>query len=1253
MSPFDAIVITSPDQKAAIAVRELIISSCGNFCSSSSSTRDEESTSQTLHSSEDGTIFLSSCDPYGARLGSGGGTIAALAEAQEAYYNNTTDGVEERGEPTVLICHAGGESSRCPTQITLGKAWTSLPIDDDVVLNPTALLISTLSDIFRNVPRGSVVVAASDVLLSFQCNSINDNCNNEKKIQFNENDSNNGVFGLAVPAPLSTAQNHGVFIVNNVNDFNNQIDTISDYNTNNNDGWKLQSTFKVLQKPTIDEMMSMSNPSCVFHTTAATAGNANATDNNSEDATTMAWIDTGVITFLPDAVETLKEMSRTVLKNCTRVGLMELYLEKYGGLASDGGEDGVNITTPVSIEEFARGIAPKICLYGDMLHALQTTSSISSSSDNVNLFGALSKHELQTVIIPEGSFVHLGTTGELIDFLVAGGEVSISTNNEGSSDDDHQQQQQTKVQSFAKSIGISSRSNAFLSGFRRGDVDDIASSLVILNSIVIGDGWNKSFSIGEGTVIEHCTIPFSGGSGGSIGKILVGKRCLLSGIRGDLNGRDLCIPSEMCLQLLPLRHGGGFVCLCFGVNDGIKEATSLYGMDLKQVLERSGLIASDLWDDSIPFSRRTLWNAKLHPIMEIADGETNCPLLNFSFLEWIQALRDDVQLDAGASQGLRQWKESKRIAICHIRECVDSEAEAKYRSTISSVEVRQLNLVTNCLVGQKHEPCSFDHLAGVGRLSALNGHPMMKRALKAMDNICYQALDEGKFDIVGRTFMVLSELLSPLCSNDIEPEPAAVELPSTLTSESIAQVIVIRDKMLSEQAYSSCCQLLESMSSMATQRCIYEEKSHSFVYTDPLPVDTAAIVTAPARIDLAGGWSDTPPVSFEYGGAVACLAVLVDGKRPLRAQCRVVKGMTGIRLCTESRSLSDETLLRSSERTIHTLEDLEGFNNPESECALLKCALVWLGLCPVDYIQDDEMKMQSIQPFLQKFCRRGEEHDVGLEIISSSLLPTGSGMGSSSILAGCVIACIAKCIGIVLDGMDTNSPYSTSNSTETNGTNSLVHGVLMVEQLLTSGGGWQDQIGGLVGGLKLATSDKKILPLQTKTRCIKLSAETVNNLNERLILVDTGKPRLAKNILRNVLRRWARRSSDIVATIRELVSEASNAIDYATKGDLDGLGACMSKYWALKKTMAGESSGVEPEIISRVLQLLTSSKKIAGGTLCGAGGGGYLVLMATDGISRAHIESALRADGDGADNEDINFKWHRCTVAEDGLLIDV
>jgi len=34
----------------------------------------------------------------------------------------------------------------------------------------------------------------------------------------------------------------------------------------------------------------------------------------------------------------------------------------------------------------------------------------------------------------------------------------------------------------------------------------------------------------------------------------------------------------------------------------------------------------------------------------------------------------------------------------------------------------------------------------------------------------------------------------------------------------------------------------------------------------------------PARVDVAGGWSDTPPITYEHGGAVVNVAITVDGK---------------------------------------------------------------------------------------------------------------------------------------------------------------------------------------------------------------------------------------------------------------------------------------------------------------------------------------------------------------------------------------
>lgn len=110
--PFDIVVITSPDAQSARSVLGLIKSSCGGDLelgedSGKGGCFDAD---DLAFQTPDGTIFVSSCDPFGARLGSGGGTIAALSEADEIHSKLNGDGNNSR--PTVLICHAGGESSR-------------------------------------------------------------------------------------------------------------------------------------------------------------------------------------------------------------------------------------------------------------------------------------------------------------------------------------------------------------------------------------------------------------------------------------------------------------------------------------------------------------------------------------------------------------------------------------------------------------------------------------------------------------------------------------------------------------------------------------------------------------------------------------------------------------------------------------------------------------------------------------------------------------------------------------------------------------------------------------------------------------------------------------------------------------------------------------------------------------------------------------------------------------------------------------
>jgi hypothetical protein len=66
-TPFDIIIITSPDRPSSLAVRELIISSCGQFPSNYLSSIDNDDT--TVLYSDCGTVFVSTCDPFGARMG--------------------------------------------------------------------------------------------------------------------------------------------------------------------------------------------------------------------------------------------------------------------------------------------------------------------------------------------------------------------------------------------------------------------------------------------------------------------------------------------------------------------------------------------------------------------------------------------------------------------------------------------------------------------------------------------------------------------------------------------------------------------------------------------------------------------------------------------------------------------------------------------------------------------------------------------------------------------------------------------------------------------------------------------------------------------------------------------------------------------------------------------------------------------------------------------------------------------------------
>lgn len=103
-------------------------------------------------------------------------------------------------------------------------------------------------------------------------------------------------------------------------------------------------------------------------------------------------------------------------------------------------------------------------------------------------------------------------------------------------------------------------------------------------------------------------------------------------------------------------------------------------------------------------------------------------------------------------------------------------------------------------------------------------------------------------------------------------------------------------------------------------------------------------------------------------------------------------------------------------------------------------------------------------------------------------------MGTSSILAGVVCAAIWRITSRNYDDRE------------------LLHLVIEVERMLTINGGWQDQVGGIVPGVKMTTSPAKE-PIEVQPNILKVSDETLQKVITNMALIYTGKTRLAKDIL--------------------------------------------------------------------------------------------------------------------------------------------
>jgi len=335
---------------------------------------------------------------------------------------------------------------------------------------------------------------------------------------------------------------------------------------------------------------------------------------------------------------------------------------------------------------------------------------------------------------------------------------------------------------------------------------------------------------------------------------------------------------------------------------------------------------------------------------------------------------------------------------------------------------------------------------------------------------------------------------------------------------------------------------------------------------------------SPIRLDLAGGWSDTPPYCLFHGGKVINMAVELNGQPPLQV---FIKPSEDFKITLRSIDLGVREDVDSFEQLIAT-------NTVGSAFAIPKAALCLAGFHP-DF---SSHKYSLLKEQLKDF-------GAGIEISLLAAIPKGSGLGTSSILASTVLGALSEFCSL---GWDKHE---------------ICFRTLVLEQLLTTGGGWQDQYGGVFNGIKLLESEAGLI----QKPVIRWAPDHLFTQQENassILLYYTGITRVAKNILAEIVRGMFLNSSSHLAIIKEIKQHALTTYDAVQQGNWEQLAAAINQSWVLNQRLDSGTNPLETQALLKPIEDYLSGLK-----LLGAGGGGYLLLFAKDMEAAGRIRHQL------------------------------
>ena len=324
---------------------------------------------------------------------------------------------------------------------------------------------------------------------------------------------------------------------------------------------------------------------------------------------------------------------------------------------------------------------------------------------------------------------------------------------------------------------------------------------------------------------------------------------------------------------------------------------------------------------------------------------------------------------------------------------------------------------------------------------------------------------------------------------------------------------------------------------------------------------------APARVDLAGGWTDTPPYCLEHGGSVVNIALDLNGQPPIQVFARR----------SQERTITLRSIDLGLGEVLSTYEEVGGYRGVGGGFSVAKAALAICGFHP-DF---NGGAFSTLEKQLDAF-------GGGIELSMLAAIPKGSGLGTSSILAGAVLGTLNEIGNLGWDVLG------------------LAERVSAVEQMLGSGGGWQDQYGGLLRGAKLIQTKPGMNQLAS-IRWLPVEFFTETDLSDRSLLYFTGITRVAHDVLGEIVRGMFLNDPQRLSILAPIGENSAACFDAVQRSDVSAFSRAIARSWTLNQQLdAGTNPPEVQELIARIDPYLSGFK------LTGAGGGGFLYMIAKD-----------------------------------------